>query len=247
MPGQEDAAAPDAVGDAADRDGEAEIGHRGAQEEQREPLDVEVGLALDDEIDERVADRQQPQPGAHERDDAKARDPEQARCAERRRDALLGAAGAAARRPRARGCGGSRRRAPGSPAPISAIEKETRKTVLYWPGAGASRTKAASGPSIAPTVSSARCTPKERPAGALAVERDQCVARSGADALAEAVDEQDGASCPATRRPRRRGRACTAPTRRSRGRRPPCGAPCGRPRGRRAAARARSRPGTCRR
>ena len=110
--------------------------------------------------------------------------------AERKVTCSFGAAGSSATGSRLRRFSTKRTRIP---SPISAIEKETRKTVLYWPGSWASRTKAASGPSIAPTVSSARCTPKERPeAGALAVERDQRVARGGADALAQAVDEQDG-------------------------------------------------------
>jgi hypothetical protein len=220
--GQEDAPATDAVGDAPDGDGEAEVGEGRAQEEQREPLDVEVRLALDDEVDERVADGQQPQPRAHQGDHAKARDPEQAES---------GAQGDVLLRRRGLGGDGSRLRRFSTkrmriPSPISAIEKETRKTVLYWPGQlGEQDEGGERAEHRADRVERAVHAERAAQAGALAVERDERVARGGADALAEAVDEQNGRRPqPRSSRPRR-GRACTAPTPRSRWRRPPCGAP----------------------
>ena len=70
----------------------------------------------------------------------------------------------------------------------------TTKTASKRAGAASRMPKAISGPSMAPALSIARCTPKEVARPALAAgERDQRVARRRADPLADAVEGDDRA------------------------------------------------------
>ena len=67
-----------------------------------------------------------------------------------------------------------------------------RKTTSKAPGASDSRPKATSGPISAPAVSSVRWTPKASPRRSLGdAQRDQGVARGGADALADAIEQDE--------------------------------------------------------
>lgn len=94
------------------------------------------------------------------------------------------------------------------PSPISAMQKLTANSERNPAGAAASRAKASSGPSIAPVVSSARCTPNAAPSRCGAVARE-IIASRGAVRMPFPTRSRNttapiaGMLAPASTRPRR--------------------------------------------